>query len=152
MIQSMEIENFKCIGKNTKIDIKPVTILMGPNSSGKSSIIKPLLLAKQTADSRDVQMTVQSDGNYVSLGPFKDFVYRHDKKRKVKFSFHYEPEQGLPWRMLKRRIGESSIYSVSSKRSEVNLKVTLRSGPQDQIINEGTAFNLSSALGEITVA
>ena len=85
MIKSLIIDNFKSLEKSGELDIAPITLIMGPNSSGKSSILKPLLLMKQTADSRDLQRSVQVDGSYVELGPYHDFVFNHDCKRSVKF-------------------------------------------------------------------
>jgi predicted ATPase len=47
-ITSITIEGFKSISQKQSIEVKPLTILAGPNSSGKSSIMQPLLLLKQT--------------------------------------------------------------------------------------------------------
>jgi predicted ATPase len=48
MITRIEVSGFKSLYTPQAIDIKPLTILAGANSSGKSSIIQPLLLMKQT--------------------------------------------------------------------------------------------------------
>jgi predicted ATPase len=47
-ITNIAIEGFKSISQKQSIEIKPLTILAGANSSGKSSMIQPLLLLKQT--------------------------------------------------------------------------------------------------------
>src|SRR4051812_43714179 len=47
-ITSIAIEGFKSISQKQSIEIRPLTILAGANSSGKSSIMQPLLLLKQT--------------------------------------------------------------------------------------------------------
>ena len=36
----LEIENFKGIGENQVIEIRPITLLFGPNSAGKSTILQ----------------------------------------------------------------------------------------------------------------
>ena len=43
MLDKLEIENFKCIG-NQVFDLKPLTILTGLNSTGKSTVIQAILL------------------------------------------------------------------------------------------------------------
>jgi predicted ATPase len=48
MITRIEVSGFKSLYTPQAIDIKPLTILAGANSSGKSSIMQPLLLLKQT--------------------------------------------------------------------------------------------------------
>ena len=47
-ICSIAVKGFKCLAKESRIEIRPLTILAGANSSGKSSIMQPLLLMKQT--------------------------------------------------------------------------------------------------------
>jgi predicted ATPase len=49
-ITRIAVEGFKSISKKQSIDIAPLTIQAGANSSGKSSIMQPLLLLKQTLD------------------------------------------------------------------------------------------------------
>lgn len=49
-ITKVAISGYKSLSKRSEIEIRPLTILAGSNSSGKSSIIQPLLLLKQTLD------------------------------------------------------------------------------------------------------
>src|SRR5271154_3991140 len=49
-ITRIAVEGFKSISKKQSIEIAPLTILAGANSSGKSSIMQPLLMLKQTLE------------------------------------------------------------------------------------------------------
>src|ERR1700685_653951 len=49
-ITRIAVEGFKSIAKRQEIEIAPLTILAGANSSGKSSIMQPLLMLKQTLE------------------------------------------------------------------------------------------------------
>ncbi len=49
-IARITVGGFKSIAEEQSIEIRPLTILAGANSSGKSSIMQPLLLLKQTLD------------------------------------------------------------------------------------------------------
>jgi predicted ATPase len=49
-ITRIAVEGFKSIATKQSIDIAPLTILAGANSSGKSSIMQPLLMLKQTLE------------------------------------------------------------------------------------------------------
>ena len=42
LISSITIENFKGINEPVRIDFKPITLLFGPNSAGKSTIVQAL--------------------------------------------------------------------------------------------------------------
>lgn len=50
-ISGISVRGFKSICEEQSLDIRPLTILAGANSSGKSSFMQPLLLLKQTLES-----------------------------------------------------------------------------------------------------
>lgn len=118
---------------------------MGPNSSGKSSILQPLLLMKQTAESRDIHRSVHFDGAYVTLGAYQDFVYNHDIKRKVSFTVNIEPERLLRWwarypKQLKsgRIIWRSNLEKMQPENMTV--KISFGIGAQEQILTRETNY------------
>jgi len=49
-ITHITVAGYKSISQEQNIEIRPLTILAGANSSGKSSIMQPLLLLKQTLE------------------------------------------------------------------------------------------------------
>jgi len=49
-ITAVTVSGYKSICSEQRIEVRPLTILAGANSSGKSSIIQPLLLLKQTLE------------------------------------------------------------------------------------------------------
>jgi predicted ATPase len=61
-ITRVTVGGFKSLAQEQSIDIRPLTILAGANSSGKSSIMQPLLLLKQTLESSFDPGTLLLDG------------------------------------------------------------------------------------------
>ena len=49
-ITKIAVSGFKSLAEECAIDICPLTILAGANSSGKSSIMQPFLMLKQTLE------------------------------------------------------------------------------------------------------
>lgn len=49
-VTSVTVRGYKSIAAEQTIEVRPLTVLAGANSSGKSSIIQPLLLLKQTLE------------------------------------------------------------------------------------------------------
>lgn len=79
----LELTNFKRFHK-AELDLNSkITLLLGPNSSGKSSIIKSLLGLKQTAAPSNEHEVFSAQGEYVDLGVYRDYVNNHDISKKV---------------------------------------------------------------------
>ena len=102
MFTEIGIENFKAFGKMQRIPLKPITLLYGPNSSGKSSIIQILLLLKQTIEeSGDDKIVLLPKGNLVDLGGYQEFINGHDDKKVFRLAvgfkyFNYCIESDFP--------------------------------------------------------
>jgi predicted ATP-dependent endonuclease of OLD family len=62
-IRKISVSGFKSLATECSIEIRPLTILAGANSSGKSSIIQPLLLMKQTLESSTDYGALRFDGD-----------------------------------------------------------------------------------------
>jgi len=90
MFTEIGIENFKAFSKMQRMPLKPITLLYGPNSSGKSSLIQSLLLFKQTLEeSTNDEVPLLSRGNLVDLGDYSEFIHKHDDKHEFKMSFSF---------------------------------------------------------------
>lgn len=89
---SMRVGSFKSLIDPADIEIRPLTFLVGPNSSGKSSVIQLLLALKQTAENRDTTNPLLTNGPYVSLGAYSDFISRHDKTQTLFFEVRFVTE------------------------------------------------------------
>ena len=70
MLESIALENFKSFKELPELKIKPITILCGTNSCGKSSILQSILLLKQTVESKNPNLTLLLNGRFVHLGTF----------------------------------------------------------------------------------
>jgi energy-coupling factor transporter ATP-binding protein EcfA2 len=91
MLKSVRLKNFK-LHEDTSIEAAPITVFIGPNNSGKSSIFQAVLCLRQAAATHSSQLiqastSVRSDANrsarspenvFVDVGEFKD-VLRHGK-------------------------------------------------------------------------
>lgn len=53
MIKHLQLKNFKAWRDSGLVRLAPVTMLLGSNSSGKSTLLQSLLLLKQTAAAPD---------------------------------------------------------------------------------------------------
>ena len=80
MIKSISFENYKSFKDATTLDIKPITILVGPNSSGKSSIIKLFGLISQSYNEGNPNSQLLYKGKDCDLGDFKTMSHNNLKE------------------------------------------------------------------------
>ena len=73
-ITKIAVKGFKSIAEECEIDIRPLTILAGANSSGKSSIMQPLLLLKQTLEAHYDPGPLKIDGPNVQFTEAEQFL------------------------------------------------------------------------------
>lgn len=93
MLETLSIANFKAFSGSQKIKLAPITLIYGPNSSGKSSIIHSIMLLKQSLTRPNVQGGLVSNGEFVDLGDYSSMVHGHDLSRAISFSFSYLPNK-----------------------------------------------------------
>ena len=74
MLTSLRIRNLKALEDTEELAIKPLTLLIGPNSAGKSTVLQALLMMKQTVDSRDLRNPLSINGPWVEMGSFRDLI------------------------------------------------------------------------------
>jgi len=83
MINRLSLKNFKGFQSLDNLEIKPVTVLCGTNSSGKSSILQSILLLKQTLESQMPSQLLLLNGRLVHLGPFEEVIFDRESERKL---------------------------------------------------------------------
>lgn len=76
MLTEISLSKFKSFPILDGLAIKPLTILCGANSGGKTSIMKSLLLLKQSYDNLSSTNEATLNGPYVINGLMKDVLYK----------------------------------------------------------------------------
>jgi predicted ATPase len=74
MLKSWSIENFKSIVNSGELQLAPVTVLAGLNSSGKSSFLQSILMISQTLSSPNADRPLLPNGPLVQLGTFEHIL------------------------------------------------------------------------------
>ncbi|MBF0495343.1 MAG: AAA family ATPase [Deltaproteobacteria bacterium] len=92
-ITAITVGGFKSIVEPTRIEIRPLTILAGANSSGKSSIMQPLLLLKQTLEASFDPGPLLLDGPNVRFTSV-DQLLSKGTKGTITHTFHVGIETG----------------------------------------------------------
>src|SRR5437660_9744045 len=79
-IAEIRVAGFKSISEEQKIEVRPLTILAGANSAGKSSMMQPLLLLKQTLELPYDAGPLQLNGPNVKFTSADELLSRTGKR------------------------------------------------------------------------
>ena len=87
MLLEVGLTNFKAFGSVTQTaPLSKITLIYGPNSSGKSSIIQALLMLKQSALLAGNAATIWgliTRGEWIDLGSYSALLHRHELDRQL---------------------------------------------------------------------
>ncbi|MBP6122571.1 DUF3696 domain-containing protein [Providencia sp.] len=89
MLTKIKISNFKSFSEEQTLELAPITLIFGPNSSGKSTIIQSLLGVKQTLLSPQVQGDLVANGSCLDLNSYESIVNGHDITKNIKIAFSF---------------------------------------------------------------
>ncbi len=95
MLTRIRLENFKS-WRELDMELAPLTLLFGTNSSGKSSVLQALLLLKQTANSFERINFGGGERDYFDFGSYRDLVFSHDLNLKIALGIDWL-ERDLPF-------------------------------------------------------
>lgn len=84
MLREFQLKNFKAFADTGPLPLRPITLIYGPNSAGKSSIIQSLMLLKQTLEeAEDSETALLPKGKLADLGSYREFIHCHDISRNL---------------------------------------------------------------------
>lgn len=92
MIQELKLSNFRIFDDEVKIDFRPITVLIGRNSSGKSSLIKFLLMLQQSLRP-PYKSFLNPEGDKVKMGNFQSLKNSLTNKKSLQFGLRIESNQ-----------------------------------------------------------
>ena len=91
-LQALSVGNFKAFADTQRIPLKPITLIFGPNSAGKSSFIHSLALAHEAQFGREKRSLARLDvhhtdvgGSAIDLGGFRQYVHRGQLSKRVEW-------------------------------------------------------------------
>ena len=132
-MDSIRVERLRCLGDTRDIQLKPITVLLGQNSSGKSSFLRILPLLKQSVESRTTGPILWY-GRLVDFGNFKD-AHQTGSEDNIEVSFNFKLEsrnltypRGFPYFIFseKAKILNSFDIKLTLQVSEDKEKKTTR--------------------------
>lgn len=147
-ITSISLCGYKSFNTTATIELRPLTILAGANSSGKSSIMQPLLMMKQTLDESYDPGDLKIDGPNVKFTLVDQFLSKltgENKKKLFKICIEIDGEKSIKETFKKRKKGielAEMIYKNKDEIIKLSSKMT-----QEEIIQNNP--NIISKFGKL---
>jgi hypothetical protein len=101
MLCELQLKNFRAFKDWTTVPFAPLTVILGQNNAGKSSIVSALLVLKQTLEDPYYGVQVPGlrlNGSQIDAGAFRDIVHGHNLRKRLdfRFTFNRKPQQFGP--------------------------------------------------------
>jgi hypothetical protein len=135
MITALSVAGYGSFYREGDIELRPLTILAGPNNAGKSAIMQPVLLWKQTLEAPYEPEVLRLDGPHVWCSRFEQlFTRRGDGRtgRMFTIGMRLGRERWLRVRYAKTRHGGIAIreLAVSTRQKTYALRPAM---PQHEV-------------------
>ncbi|MDX2005386.1 MAG: AAA family ATPase [Meiothermus sp.] len=118
-MEALRVENLRSLEDTGFIDLKPITLFLGKNSSGKSSFLRCMPLFRQSVEAQTTG-PILWNGRFVDFGSFSEAVRLNNKKGYIGFSFRctlsHQNKRNRVW------FGKSG-YGVGDIPVELSIKV-----------------------------
>ncbi|WP_350346063.1 AAA family ATPase [Escherichia coli] len=104
-LTKLVLENFRSVRERQEIDFAPVTLLLGPNSAGKTTILIALFYLQQILDREQCDpIYLEAMGNR-RIDGFRSLVHNGDLNNVITIGIGFDPEQtiGVEYKNIFRR-------------------------------------------------
>ena len=109
--------NLRRLPKTKPIEIRPITILLGRNSVGKSTFLRSFPLLRQSIETKS-SAPVLWYGDYVDFGDFKSAVKNKNEEQIIEFSFDIKD---FVYSRVADRYYYREYYSYPLRREDVEV-------------------------------
>lgn len=94
MITGFAVKHYKAFAE-AEVALRPMTILLGPNNSGKTSLIQILLAFQQTALAADngIGGPLKLNGRMVSLGSARNLFHKGEVEKPLTITFSLDSDR-----------------------------------------------------------
>lgn len=121
MITKWRISNFKSIREAPELELGPLTIFAGANSSGKSTFIQSVLLIAQTLAHKVGSRSVVLNGAFTSLGQFDDLKSSNSTSEQITIKCTCRPlkeSRGIGFDLARLGNRSGAIFDQGGSRLE----------------------------------
>jgi len=160
MLRAIRLRGFKAFRDSGPIDIRPLTVLAGANSGGKSTIIQSLLLLKQSVGLSSVGVAddLILDGRYVQTDRISTIAFGQPPANQARIGIDLTIETRIPSNSVPRyfpnlsetpSVGDHGKLEDHRLTSKLAVDFAERRDRRGYVKVAATAFELTSEIHEV---
>lgn len=136
-MRSFELQNIKSFMNTGEINIKPITVFVGKNSSGKSSLIRfPAVIGQTDYENEAIDFR----GKLIDYGYFDDVVFNH-LENNIKYKLTFDGSKIVDF--LDKDQIDANVYGYIKSflllKNTIGIDVSVRKGDKNIFVD---SFNL----------
>ena len=145
-MKAIRLESFRALVDTGFVSLRPLTVLVGKNSSGKSSFLRFLPLLRQSVEARTTG-PIQWYGDYVDFGGFDETLSSSSDDKAIRFGFRLT----LDPHSLRRPFGSAYLYRPRKRKTDTlrpvscELTLTIIPDPKDNSVTRFRSIALDAA-------
>lgn len=138
LIKSLALKNFKGFSDEVRIELRPITLLFGANSAGKSSVLHALQYLREILDrnNANADRTAQG-GEAIDLGGFINLVHGRSVERQIEIEVEMAlgdnsipelvPDAFEDWQTQEEGVWNfyNSLQEIRNKVERVSVRLTV---------------------------
>ena len=138
LIKSIALKNFKGFSDEVRIDLRPITLLFGANSAGKSSVLHALQYVCEILDrsNANADRTAQG-GEAIDLGGFMNLVHGRSAERQIEIEVEMAlgdssipelvPDAFEDWQTQEDEVWSfyNALHEIRNKVERVSVRLTI---------------------------
>ena len=147
MLTEFSIGNYQAFSTPQRVPLKPITLIFGPNSAGKSSLLRSLLVARHAI--LNGKLSKSEGAGERHPGSYADMV-RNGNSNPITFRFSVQPvgksheeslELELSWKEKEGAGLETTAWALKKKQAELAAYSTSWNSKHLQISNLGVELS-----------
>jgi len=136
-ISKIAVRGFKSIADEQQIELRPLTLLAGANSSGKSSLMQPVLLLKQTLEAPSDPGPLLLNGPNVRFTSADQLLSQNTERTlRPEFATRIELSEGTNLEVVFRRVREVGFEIGVMRCSRNDQKLEMLPNMSDEEIDK----------------
>jgi hypothetical protein len=149
IMDAIRIKNLRALEDTGLIDLKPITFLLGANSSGKSTFLRSLPLIRQSVTAKTTSPILWY-GDLVDFGGFKEALNNKSNIKEICFSYKFKISND-PSSARMHRLFYSMVRVAEDLNVSIEIRMAMDESQYSSTVCKGLTIKIADHIIEIEI-